>query len=124
MNKEQITNDLLTFQYQARYIHWQIPKSYATHVTFGNIFDNINVMMDEFAETMYGKYGRPKFEADFSLSFKDLSSISTSQFVNDFIAYLTNLQSQFDSVKDADMLNLIANMMIELNHRKYFLTFL
>lgn len=124
MNKEQITNDLLTFQYQARYIHWQILTSYAKHVTFGNLFDNINDKMDEFAETLYGKYGRPKFDSDFSLSFKDLSNISVNQFFIDFINYLTQLQSQFDPTKDADLLNLIADMMIEVNHRKYFLTFM
>jgi hypothetical protein len=124
MNKEQITNDLLTFQYQARYIHWQIPTSYSKHVTLGNLFDNINVKLDEFSETMYGKYGRPKFDADFTLSFKDLSNISINQFFNDFVTYLTNLQGEFDSVKDADLLNLIADMLIEVNHRKYFLTFL
>ena len=119
--KETITLTLLQLQYQLRFIHWQTTGD-VTHKYIGKLFDKMNDFNDEFIETLYGKMGRPKFQNDFTIPFKDLSTLDINQFVNMMSEYITQLPTKLDPVKDADLITLLQAFLVEVNHTKYFLT--
>ena len=117
--KETITLSLLQLQYQLRFIHWQTD---VKHKFIGKLFDKMNDFNDEFMETMYGKFGRPKFQSDFNLSFKDLSVVNIDEYINLLSDYITQLPTKLDPIKDADLITLLNAFLVEVNHTKYFLT--
>ena len=50
-------NVFLGLQCQFKILHWQT-KGYARHVAFGNIYDTLDGLIDQYVEISMGKFGR------------------------------------------------------------------
>ena len=61
-----IVTNLLTLHNQLKIHHWQT-KSYAEHQALGATYDAFTGLIDEFIETLMGKYGRVKSESGFKI---------------------------------------------------------
>jgi len=57
--KEELIKKLVQIQLQWKFLHWQTFGD-AKHRLYGEIYDGLGALIDEFTETMMGKYGRPE----------------------------------------------------------------
>ena len=94
----------------------------AKHKTYGQIYEGLDGFIDEFTETMMGKYGRPEFEPEFALMFQDISALSVQNFMDGITEFLVGMCDQLDSRYDTDLLNLRDEMLALINKSKYLLT--
>jgi hypothetical protein len=69
-----------------------------------------------------GKYGRVKFEPEFSIMFQDISAISVQDFIDGIEEFLINMTDQLDNRRDTDLLNIRDEMLGDINQLKYRLT--
>lgn len=108
-------------QLQWKFLHWQTFGD-AKHRTYGEIYDGLGELIDEFTETMMGKYGRPEFEPEFALMFQDISALSIQNFMDGITEFLVSFSDQLDSRYDTDLLNIRDEMLGLINKSKFLLT--
>jgi len=113
---------IMNFQQQMRILHWQTT-SFARHNAYGGIYDNLNDLLDKFAEICMGKYGRIELTDEISqLELKNMKDLSINSYLNDFCDFLVDLTGEFDDKKDTDVLNIRDEILAEVNKLKYLLT--
>lgn len=115
--KEELIKKLVQIQIQWRFLHWQTFGD-AKHKTYGAIYEGLDGLIDEFTETMMGKYGRPEFEPEFGLMFQDISKLSIQNFMDGITEFLVGISDQLDSRYDTDLLNLRDEMLGLINKSK------
>jgi len=116
--------DLISFflqtQSQLKVLHWQTT-SYARHMAYGRIYDNIQSPIDSFIEIYQGKYKRIKVDTGIKLT--NINEENSNQFVDSVISVLTNdLPSILDNKNDSDLLNIKDEILAEFNILKYLLS--
>lgn len=119
--KEELIKKLVQIQLQWRFLHWQTFGD-AKHKTYGAIYEGLDGLIDKFAETMMGKYGRPEFEAEFAIMFQDISGLSIQNFMDGITEFMVSMSDQLDSRYDTDLLNIRDEMLGVINQSKYLLT--
>jgi hypothetical protein len=119
--KEEIILKLVQIQNQFRFMHWQTTGD-AKHRAYGDIYDKLGDLMDDFAEAMMGKYGRVEFEPEFSIMFQDLKSLNLQEFMDGITDFLVSITEMLDPKYDTDLLNLRDEMLASINKLKYLLT--
>ena len=119
--KEEIILKLVQIQNQFRFMHWQTTGD-AKHRAYGDIYDKLGGLMDDFAEAMMGKYGRFEFESEFSIMFQDLKSLNLQEFIDGITEFLVSITEMLDPKYDTDLLNLRDEMLASINKLKYLLT--
>ena len=118
---EEIILELVNTQIQFRFLHWQT-KSYAKHQAYGAFYENLDDLIDKYVEVCMGKHGRPEFGGDFTLEFKDMSSFSMQEYLDNFTEFLMSLSEKLTKDEDSDLLNIRDEIMAEDNKLKYLLT--
>ena len=119
--KEELIKKLVQIQLQWKFLHWQTFGD-AKHRLYGEIYDGLGALIDEFTETMMGKYGRPEFDPEFALMFQDISSLSIQKFMDGITEFLVGMTDQLDGRYDTDLLNIRDEMLGLINQSKYLLT--
>ena len=119
--KEELVLKLVQIQLQFKFLHWQTFGD-AKHRAYGGIYDSLGELIDKFTEAMMGKYGRVEFEAEFSIMFQDIKSLSIQNFMDGITEFLVGMTDQLDSRYDTDLLNLRDEMLADINQLKYLLT--
>ncbi len=119
--KEEFILKLSQIQVQWRFLHWQTYGD-AKHRLYGEIYNGLGDLLDEFTETMMGKYGRPEFDSEFSISFQDINALNMQNFMDGITEFLVAMSDQLDSRYDTDLLNLRDEMLGLINKSKYLLT--
>jgi DNA-binding ferritin-like protein len=99
-------NFFLGLQNQFKILHWQT-KGYARHKAFGEIYETLDGLIDEYVEICMGKHGR------FALD----NSTNTIQMNN-----LSGFSGELSQERDTDLLNLRDEMLGSLNKLAYLLT--
>ena len=106
---------------QIKLMHWQTTGD-ARHRALGELYDALNEQIDEFLETLFGKYQRPKFGVGFSLDLMDLSQVGIEDYLIQLGDYLISLTDVLDPRRDSDLLNMRDTMLGDVNHTRYLLT--
>jgi hypothetical protein len=119
--KEELILKLVQIQTQFKFMHWQTMGD-AKHRAYGEIYDTLGDLIDNFTESMMGKYSRPEFESEFSIMFQDLKSLSVQNFMDGITEFLVSMTEQLDTKYDTDLLNLRDEMLASVNKLKYLLT--
>jgi hypothetical protein len=119
--KEELIKKLMQIQIQWKFLHWQTFGD-AKHRLYGEIYDGLGDLIDEFTETMMGKYGRPEFEPEFGLMFQDITALSIQNFMDSITEFLVGMSDQLDGRYDTDLLNIRDEMLALINKSKYLLT--
>lgn len=109
----------IKIQNQLRIFHWQT-RSYAQHKAFGEAYDSLGDLFDDFIEIFMGKYGTMQGDITYKI---ELTSYSGDylESINNFILFFEKLSEELDP-KDTDLLNLRDEMLAVLNKLKYLLT--
>jgi hypothetical protein len=122
MNLSSNVNAFLSIQIQFKILHWQT-KGYARHIAFGEIYDQLDELVDEYIEVAMGKWGR--FVVDEKLNtivYKNLSEINMVDFLQEFKGKLYMLTTELNQEKDTDLLNLKDEILAKINKLAYLLT--
>lgn len=119
---EEVVKNLVLMQIQFKICHWQTDFD-AQHRAFGDVYDKLGELIDEFVEVCMGKHGRFSFEGgSTSLELFNLGDMDVDQFINSCLGFLVSLSELYDNVMDTDLLNIRDEMMASLNKLKYLLT--
>lgn len=121
MEKGEVILKLEEIQVQLRHLHWQT-KSYAKHKAYGKVYEDMDGLIDDFAEICMGKHGRPEFKGGYTIQGKDISEISVQGFVDETCDFLISLTEVYDPKEDSDLLNLRDEILGLFNKLKYLLT--
>ena len=122
MNLSSNVNAFLSIQIQFKILHWQT-KGYARHIAFGEIYDQLDELVDEYIEVAMGKWGR--FVVDEKLNtivYKNLSEINMIDFLQEFKGKLYMITNELNQEKDTDLLNLKDEILAKINKLAYLLT--
>jgi hypothetical protein len=117
---QQYVNELLQIQQQLRVFHWQT-KSYARHKAYGEAYESLADLIDQFVEVHMGKYGRFVL-ADETIEIRNLTDPALGEFLNGTTNFLISLSTQLDPKNDTDLLNIKDEMLAVVNKLKYLLT--
>jgi len=119
--KEEIILHLVHCQSQIRFNHWQTMGD-ARHRALGELYGLLDEAIDDFVETMLGKYGRPEFQPTFSIEFDNPKTLVIEGYLEQFKEFLFSLTQTLDPVKDTDLLNKRDEILGDVNHTLYLLT--
>jgi DNA-binding ferritin-like protein len=121
MNLDSNVNFLLGLQNQMKICHWQT-KGIARHEAFGNFYDDLTPLIDDFVEQSMGKYGRFTLEDETkTIQLSNLSEIDIKGLVNTTRQALVQLTEQLDP-SDTDLLNLRDEILGKVNKYAYLFT--
>ncbi len=122
MNLSTSINSFLSTQVQFKILHWQT-KGYARHIAFGDIYDSLDELVDEYIEVAMGKWGRFSVdEKTNTIVYKNLSEVNMVEFLQDFKGKLYMITTELDQEKDTDLLNLKDEILAKINKLAYLLT--
>lgn len=120
---EKIILNLIKLQNQLRINHWQT-ESFAQHKSLGKAYDNLGDILDSLVEVHQGKYGRISYPSPTHIELVNMSQLDINSVLVEVTDYLsTEFNKQVDPEKDTDCLNIRDEILQELNHLKYLLTF-
>jgi hypothetical protein len=115
-------NLFLGLQCQFKILHWQT-KGYARHIAFGNIYDILDGLIDQYVEVSMGKVGRFSIdESNRNIEIYNLQDIDIVKFIQKIKEFLIGLSSELSPENDTDLLNLKDEMLAEVNKLAYLLT--
>ena len=121
MENSEIILKFVEIQQQLRFLHWQT-KSYAKHQAYGQVYGNLDGLIDTFVEACMGKHGRPTYSGGYTIQGKDIEEMSIQEFIDGSVSFFVELSQKLDSKTDTDLLNIRDEMMSEFNKLKYLLT--
>ena len=115
-------NFFLGLQAQFKILHWQT-KGYARHKAFGETYETLDGLFDEYVEICMGKHGRFNLEdLNKTISLVNLSELDIIQFLQSIKSKLIGFTNELSSEKDTDLLNLRDEMLGTINKLAYLLT--
>ena len=114
--------NFLQFQLQLKILHWQT-KGYARHIAFGETYDVLDGLIDNYVEVCMGKHGRFTLSNENkTITLENLSDIKMVQFIQKFKLFLTSLTNDLSPEEDTDLLNIKDEMLASVNKLAYLLT--
>jgi len=121
-----IKMDLISFSFKLtnslKLYHWQTT-SYARHITSGQLFDLLIVLLDKLVETYQGKYERINVSS-IDLNISKLSDSDVISLLKESIIYLNNIEDYTKIKKsDSDILNIRDEIIGEITKTLYLFTF-
>ena len=122
MNLASKVNFLLGLHVQLKINHWQT-KGIARHEAFGNTYNSLTDLIDEFVEISMGKYGRFVLDDETNnIKLINLSEMNPKDMITVCTDALIEFSEDLDPKKDTDLLNLKDEMLGLLNKLQYLLT--
>jgi len=122
MNLASKVNFLLGLHVQLKINHWQT-KGVARHEAFGNTYNSLTDLIDEFVEISMGKYGRFVLDDETNnIKLINLSEMNPKDMITVCTDALIEFSEDLDPRKDTDLLNLKDEMLGLLNKLQYLLT--
>ena len=121
MENSEIVILLVQIQTQFKMLHWQTD-SFSGHKAFGEVYDSLGELIDEFVEVCMGKHGRPSFSGGYQITGEDISEMELDTFISQTCEFLVSLTEVYNPKEDSDLLNLRDEMLSQINKLKYLLT--
>lgn len=124
MNKNLDTNINFFFhtQLQLKVLHWQT-KGYARHKAFGDTYEDLDDLIDEFVEVCMGKHGRFILQEDSkTIRIENLNEVNIVDFIQNIKTKLISISNELSKESDTDLLNIKDEMLAKINKLAYLLT--
>jgi hypothetical protein len=118
MKPIEVVNKMLEARDCLHLVHWNT-KSYAEHKALGKFYDSWLDLVDSFVETYSGRYGRIEGKVDISVS-SDYDSTTYLEEIRTFLQL--EAPTVIAPTLDADLANILADMLGLVNHTLYLLT--
>ena len=109
----------LTFQNQVRIYHWRT-HSYARHVSSGNLYEEIDELIDKFIETLQGKTERITYD-QITVKLFPLQDDEMVELLTNFAVFLEEKVEAFLKKvgNSSDLKNIRDEMAGKVNQTKY-----
>lgn len=121
MNLGSNVNFFLGLQLQLKINHWQT-KGHARHAAFGDTYNKLQDLVDEYVEQAMGKYGRFVLdEQTKTIQISNLSELDMKSFINTVATALVQFTEELDS-SDTNLLNIRDEILGEVYKLSYLLT--
>lgn len=121
MNLGTNVNFFLGLQVQLKINHWQT-KGFARHKAFGDIYNDLQDLVDEYVEQAIGKYGRFVLDDETkTIQLSNLSELDMKSFISTVRDAMVQMTDQLDP-NDTNLLNLRDEMLGLINKLSYLLT--
>ena len=123
INKQEIVKVFIQMLNTIKMFHWKT-YSYAKHEATDLLYKDLNKYIDEFIETMLGKYNTriPSFEVSIQLKNYN-SSDKLKEEIFKYKKYIIDLNNVLDIKKDSDLLNIRDEILACLNQFLYLFSF-
>jgi hypothetical protein len=112
---------ILNFQNELRLHHWGT-KSYAAHKALGKAYVGIDGLLDTFAETYMGTFGKDELKDINELNLNGPHKTTAMQVLSSFEDYLTNEVPKELGGDQTALLNIRDEMLALVQQTKYLLT--
>ena len=112
---------ILNFQNELRLHHWGT-KSYAAHIALGTAYTGIDVLLDTFAETYMGTFGKEELREINELSLNGPHKTTAMQVLSSFEEFLTKELPKEIGGDQTALLNIKDEMLALVQQTKYLLT--
>lgn len=117
-----VFRNILKNMSQAKLLHWQTPK-YSQHKALDELFESLVDLGDELAESIMGKYGRPRLSGEnLSIDLFNYDNNLSSFMDHLYSCYKEDCRSLFDEKRDTELINLIDEILSMIDKIKYLLT--
>jgi len=114
-------NFLLGLQLQIKINHWQT-KGFARHKAFGDFYESLNDLIDNFVESAMGKYGRFTLDDENkTIELNNLSDVDMKGLISTVREALNQMSEQYEET-DTDLMNIRDEILFEVNKLSYLLT--
>jgi hypothetical protein len=124
--QENYKQEFVHFFFELRnnlYFYHLSTTSYARHKAAGELVATFDKLIDNFLETLFGKYNRPtKNLVKFSIEVTNNTDIEMVNKLNEYTEFLTNTLPRMLNDRDTDLLNIRDEMLGEINNTKYLFT--
>ena len=109
----------LTFQNQVRIYHWRT-RSYARHIASGNLYEEIDELIDKFIETLQGKTERITYD-QITVKIFPLQDDEMVELLTNFAVFLEEKVEAFLKKvgNSSDLKNIRDEMVGKVNQTKY-----
>lgn len=124
MNIDSTVNFFLGLQTQIKVLHWQTKGvgSHTKHNAFGDFYDTIDGLIDNFVEQAMGKYGRFELNQETNtIELMNYNETDLEKFIESLRNVLVNMSKEYDET-DTNLINLRDEMLGEVNKLSYLLT--
>lgn len=112
---------IMNFQSEIRLHHWGT-QSYAAHKALGKLYEGMDGLLDQFAETYMGAKGKQELKEISELKLNGPYRIGINTVLDSFEDYLkTEVTKELDS-EDTALLNIRDEMLGLVQQTKYLLT--
>lgn len=112
---------ILNFQNELRLHHWGT-QSYSAHKALGKAYDGIDGLLDTFAETYIGVYGKQELKEIKDFSLNGPFKIGINSVLDSFEDYLKNEIPKEIKTDQTALLNIRDEMLGLVQQTKYLLT--
>lgn len=112
---------LLNFQNELRLHHWGT-QSYSAHKALGKAYESLDGILDTFAESYIGVYGRDEVYSIKEMKFNGPKEISPQKILNSLEDYLMNGITKEIDKDQTSLLNIRDEMLGVVQQTKYLLT--
>jgi DNA-binding ferritin-like protein len=103
-------------------LHWQT-KGYARHKAFGETYETLEGLIDEYVEVCMGKHGRFILqEQNKTITIENLPEVDIVEFLQKTKTALIGISKDLSAQSDTDLLNLRDEMLASINKLAYLLT--
>lgn len=114
-------NFFLSLQSQIRVCHWQT-KGHARHTAFGELYEALDPLIDEYVEQYMGKYGRFILDEETgTYNIKNLKELDVKAFCKTVAEALVQFSAELDE-SDTNLLNIRDEMLGLIYKTAYLLT--
>jgi hypothetical protein len=121
MNLASNVNFFIGLQNQLRIIHWQT-KSHARHSAFGETYNVLSDLIDEYVEQAMGKYDRFVLDDETkNIQLSNLKDIDMKSFIKTVASALIQFTEELDET-DTNLLNLRDEILGAVYKLSYLLT--
>lgn len=121
MNLSSNVNFFIGLQLQLKINHWQT-KGHARHSAFGDTYNKLQDLVDEYVEQAMGKYGRFILDDETrTIKLSNLNELDMKSFINTVATALVQFTDELDS-SDTNLLNIRDEILGEIYKLSYLLT--
>jgi DNA-binding ferritin-like protein len=114
-------NLFLGLQSQLKICHWQTA-NFGWHEAFGNIYNELDDLIDEFVEAAMGKYGRPELSDDEKvIEINNISDLDLEAMMKTVREALVQLEDNFEE-SDTDLMGIRDDILGKINKLSYLIT--
>jgi len=124
MNKMRVVHTFLTMLHTIKLYHWKT-HSYAEHKATDELYDKLNGHIDRFIEVWIGKDRAriPAIPNDTYVIHHANSNGQMREKIHKFNRFLMDMERQFPSSFNSDLLNIRDEILADMNQFLYLLTF-